>query len=115
VAGIFPEHYKLVRGQTGTPPFAGGGILPFSLKGDFKFLKTTFVEPYCPEKNSENFRILQSHNLLSARCLQKTIEASIYKNAEIRKIDGRNDFLWSLRLYVFALKKLPRGMPEKDL
>jgi hypothetical protein len=35
-----------------------------------------------PKKNSENFRILQSHNLLSARCLQKTVEASIYKNAE---------------------------------
>jgi hypothetical protein len=39
----------------------------------------------CPEKNSENFRILQSHNMLSARCLQKTVEASIYNNAEIGK------------------------------
>jgi len=34
------------------------------------------------KKNSEIFRILQSHNFLSARCLQKTVEASIYKNAE---------------------------------
>jgi hypothetical protein len=34
------------------------------------------------EKNSENFRILQSHNLLSERRLQKTIEPSIYNNAE---------------------------------
>ena len=38
-----------------------------------------------PKKNSENFRILQSHNMLSERCLQKTIEASIYINAEIGK------------------------------
>jgi hypothetical protein len=41
-----------------------------------------FSREMCPEKNSENFRILQSHNQLSARCLQKTIEASIYKNAK---------------------------------
>ena len=55
--------------------------LPFSLKGGFKFLKTTCVEPYCPwraiafgdggpKKNSENFDILQSHNQLSARYLR---------------------------------------------
>jgi hypothetical protein len=42
------------------------------------------------EKNSENFRILQSHNLLSARCLQKAVESSIYNNAEIRKAAIRN-------------------------
>jgi len=34
------------------------------------------------QKNSENFGILPSHNLLSARYLQKTVDASIYKNAE---------------------------------
>jgi hypothetical protein len=51
--------------------------LPFSLKGGFNFLKTN-----PPQKNSENLRIFQSHNLLSARCLQKNNEASIYNNAE---------------------------------
>jgi hypothetical protein len=45
-------------------------------KSIFEFLKKT------RQKNSENFGILQSHNLLSARCLQKTVEASIYNNAE---------------------------------
>jgi hypothetical protein len=35
-----------------------------------KFLKTTCVE-YCPQKNSEIFTILQSHNMLSAMHLQK--------------------------------------------
>jgi hypothetical protein len=49
---------------------------PFSLKGAFEFLKRN------PPKNSENFDISQSHNLLPARCLQKTVEASIYKIAE---------------------------------
>jgi hypothetical protein len=54
---------------------------PFSLKGfDFNFLKRN-----APEKNRENFRILQSHNQLSARWLQKKAETSIYKNAEIGK------------------------------
>jgi len=46
------------------------------LKGIFEFLKKT------RQKNSENFGISQSHNLLSASCLQKTVDASIYKNAE---------------------------------
>jgi hypothetical protein len=35
-----------------------------------------------PEKNREISTVLQSHNMLPARCLQKTIEASIYNNAE---------------------------------
>ena len=36
-------------------------------------------------KNVELFDILNSCNMLSARCLQKRSETSIYKNAEIRK------------------------------
>jgi hypothetical protein len=40
-----------------------------------------------PEKNSEIFRVLQSHNLFSARCLQKNSEASIYKAAEMGKAE----------------------------
>jgi len=40
-----------------------------------------------PEKNRENFDILSSHNMLSARCLQKKAETSIYKNAEIGKVE----------------------------
>jgi hypothetical protein len=46
------------------------GVLPFSLKR---------------RKNSENFDILQSYNLLSTRCLQKTVKPSIYKNTENRE------------------------------
>jgi hypothetical protein len=46
----------------------------------FDFLKKMRLE-----KNRENFDIFQSHNMLSARCLQKTVETSIYKNAEIGK------------------------------
>jgi hypothetical protein len=37
------------------------------------------------EKNREIFGILNSHNLLSARRLQKNDEASIYNNAENRE------------------------------
>jgi hypothetical protein len=40
-----------------------------------------------PENNSENFRIWQSHNMLSAGCLQKKAEASIYTSAEIGKAE----------------------------
>jgi hypothetical protein len=40
-----------------------------------------------PKKNSENVRILQSHNQLSTGCLQKNAETSIYKNAEIGKAE----------------------------
>jgi hypothetical protein len=42
----------------------------------------TIAFQFCPEKNSENFRILQSHNPLPAGCLQKKPEISIYKNPE---------------------------------
>jgi hypothetical protein len=69
-------------------------VLPFILQGREKirspFLKFSrkpvLVAPKPwrrrAKKNSENFDVLQSHNLLSERCLQKTVEASIYKNAE---------------------------------
>ncbi len=40
-----------------------------------------------PEKNSEIFDILNTHNMLSARGLQKNPETSIYKHAEIGKAD----------------------------
>jgi hypothetical protein len=36
-----------------------------------------------PEKNREIFDILKSHNILSSRYLQKRVETSIYKIAEI--------------------------------
>ena len=65
--------------QPRTPNVFGGTTFGV----DFNFLKTTCVEPYCPEKNRENFRILQSHNILSSRKLQNNAEVSIYKNAEI--------------------------------
>jgi hypothetical protein len=47
-----------------------------------KFSRQLALNHIAPQKNCENFRILQSHNLLSARWLQKTVEASIYNNAE---------------------------------
>jgi hypothetical protein len=45
-----------------------------------------------PRKSREYFDILNSHNLLSTRCLQKTVEPSIYNNAEIGKAEDRNVF-----------------------
>jgi hypothetical protein len=49
---------------------------------------SAFVEPTARQalgKNSEKFDILQSHNQLPARYLQKTDKPSIYKNAEMGK------------------------------
>jgi hypothetical protein len=46
---------------------------------------SAFVEPAARQalgKNSEKFDILQSHNQLPARYLQKTDKPSIYNNAE---------------------------------
>jgi hypothetical protein len=62
-------------------------------------LKVSRTPP--PEKNSENFRILQRHNRLSARRLQKTVETSIYKNAEIGKAE--------MSLRHFFLAKISRA------
>lgn len=44
------------------------------------------------KKNSEISTVLQSHNMLPARCLKKNDKASIYNNAEIGKVEGRNVF-----------------------
>ncbi len=41
------------------------------------------------QKNRGIFDFLNSRNMLSARCLQKKAETSIYKNAEIGKAVAR--------------------------
>jgi hypothetical protein len=41
-----------------------------------------------PEKNREIFRILQSHNMLSERWLQKQSETSIYSGAEFGQAES---------------------------
>jgi len=46
-----------------------------------------FLKKMRLEKNSENFDILNSHNTLSARRLQKSHETSIYNNGEIGKTE----------------------------
>jgi hypothetical protein len=46
------------------------------------FSRQLSLSHIAPEKNREKFDILQSHNLLSERRLQKTIESSIYNNAD---------------------------------
>ena len=53
---------------------------------DFNFLNT--IGDPSPGKNGENFDILPSHNMLSARCLQKDTKVSIYKHAEIGKAES---------------------------
>src|SRR5271157_3129793 len=57
------------------------------------FLKQLALNNIALKKKSENFNILQSHNQLSARCLQKTNEPSIYKNAKIGK-EGSSKSKW---------------------
>jgi hypothetical protein len=74
--------------------------LPFSLKCSPERSLATVIHPPSPlrlrrdkggggdalGKNSEILTILNSHNLLSARCLQKNDEASIYRNAKNSEI-----------------------------
>jgi hypothetical protein len=62
--------------------------LPFTLQPRTpKAFGVDFFKRICPEKNREIFRILQSHNMLSTRYLQKNAETSIYKNTEIGKAE----------------------------
>jgi len=49
------------------------------------FSRQLALKNIAPEKNREKFDILQSHNMLSVRQLQKDTEASIYKHAETGK------------------------------
>jgi hypothetical protein len=61
-------------------------ILPFTLQPQTpKAFGVDFLKKIRPGKNRENFDILNNHNMLSARCLQKKAETSIYNNAEMGK------------------------------
>jgi hypothetical protein len=69
-------------------PVSDDRPLPFSLKGSpegFRGGAFNFLKKIRPEKNSEKFGILQSHNQLSARYLQKTLKVVFTKDAEIGK------------------------------
>jgi len=62
--------------------------MPFSLKSSPERSLATVMQDGGDAlgKNSEILTILNSHNLLSARCLQKNDEASIYRNAKNSEI-----------------------------
>jgi hypothetical protein len=63
----------------GTKFFAGFAF-QFEAPGKTRSPSLKFPGKPAP-KNSEISGIFQSHNLLSTRCLQKTVEASIYNSA----------------------------------
>jgi hypothetical protein len=52
------------------------------LNKDFQFETPWFSRQKPAKKNSEIFGILQSHNMLPERYLQKNDKPSIYRNAE---------------------------------
>jgi hypothetical protein len=58
--------------------------MPFSLKG------FNFPKKIGPGKNREIFDILQSHNQLSTRHLQKQPTLVLTKTAEIGKAESKN-------------------------
>ena len=69
------------------------------------------------EKKREIFDILNSHNMLSASCLQKKAETSIYKNAEIGKAEMSlknltadfRDFTDAMKDSIIADRVFPEG------